>query len=34
MSGIVLGIPLVGTWIHWALFGGQFPGDIIIRACT
>ena len=30
MSGIVLGIPLVGTWIHWALFGGQFPGDIVI----
>jgi ubiquinol-cytochrome c reductase cytochrome b subunit len=30
MSGIVLGIPIVGTWIHWALFGGQFPGDIII----
>ncbi|WLP90362.1 cytochrome bc complex cytochrome b subunit [Gordonia sp. NB41Y] len=30
MSGIVLGIPLVGTWIHWALFGGQFPGEIII----
>ncbi|HEY9316240.1 cytochrome bc complex cytochrome b subunit [Williamsia sp.] len=30
MSGIVLGIPVVGTWIHWALFGGQFPGDIII----
>ena len=30
MSGIVLGIPLVGTWIHWALFGGDFPGEIII----
>lgn len=32
MSGIVLGIPpVVGTWIHWALFGGDFPpGDIII----
>ncbi|MGV9710241.1 cytochrome bc1 complex cytochrome b subunit [Gordonia sp. NPDC003424] len=30
MSGIVLGIPLIGTWLHWALFGGQFPGDIII----
>jgi ubiquinol-cytochrome c reductase cytochrome b subunit len=30
MSGIVLGIPIVGTWIHWALFGGQFPGEIII----
>ncbi|NLG47010.1 cytochrome bc complex cytochrome b subunit [Gordonia sp. (in: high G+C Gram-positive bacteria)] len=30
MSGIVLGIPLVGTWIQWALFSGEFPGDIII----
>ncbi|MBT0565304.1 cytochrome bc complex cytochrome b subunit [Williamsia sp. CHRR-6] len=30
MSGIVMGIPVVGTWIHWALFGGDFPGEIII----
>lgn len=30
MSGIVLGIPLIGTWIQWALFNGDFPGDIII----
>jgi ubiquinol-cytochrome c reductase cytochrome b subunit len=30
MSGIVLGIPVVGTWTHWALFGGDFPGEIII----
>ena len=30
MSGIVLGIPLVGTWVQWALFSGEFPGDIII----
>lgn len=30
MSGIVLSIPLVGTWIQWALFNGDFPGDIII----
>ncbi|WP_026918687.1 cytochrome b [Gordonia shandongensis] len=30
MSGIVMGIPLVGTWIHWALFNGDFPGDLII----
>ena len=30
MSGIVIGIPLIGTWVHWALFGGQFPGDIVI----
>ncbi|GAB2643797.1 ubiquinol-cytochrome c reductase cytochrome b subunit [Gordonia jinhuaensis] len=29
-SGIVLGIPIIGTWVHWALFGGDFPGDIII----
>lgn len=26
-----MGIPVVGTWMHWALFGGDFPpGDIII----
>ncbi|MCF8570817.1 cytochrome bc complex cytochrome b subunit [Gordonia sp. HY002] len=30
MSGIVLSIPLVGTWVQWALFNGDFPGDIII----
>ena len=29
-SGILLSIPLVGSWLHWALFGGEFPGDIII----
>jgi ubiquinol-cytochrome c reductase cytochrome b subunit len=29
-SSITLGIPLVGTWLHWALFGGDFPGDVII----
>ncbi len=29
-SGITMGIPVVGTWMHWALFGGDFPGDIII----
>jgi ubiquinol-cytochrome c reductase cytochrome b subunit len=29
-SSITLGIPVVGTWLHWALFGGDFPGDIII----
>ncbi|CAM3997255.1 cytochrome b [Smaragdicoccus niigatensis] len=30
MGGITLSIPVVGTWMHWALFGGDFPGDIII----
>ncbi|GAA4006592.1 ubiquinol-cytochrome c reductase cytochrome b subunit [Allokutzneria multivorans] len=29
-SGIVLSIPVIGTWIHWALFGGEFPGTEII----
>ncbi|CAM01006.1 menaquinol-cytochrome c reductase cytochrome b subunit precursor [Saccharopolyspora erythraea NRRL 2338] len=30
LSGIVLSIPLLGTWLHWALFGGEFPGMEII----
>ncbi|WP_190817463.1 cytochrome bc1 complex cytochrome b subunit [Saccharopolyspora pogona] len=30
LSGIVLSIPVLGTWIHWALFGGEFPGTEII----
>ncbi|MGV1086940.1 MAG: cytochrome b [Mycobacterium sp.] len=30
LSGITLGLPIIGTWMHWALFGGDFPGDIII----
>ncbi|MGV9674596.1 cytochrome bc1 complex cytochrome b subunit [Nocardia sp. NPDC003482] len=29
-SGITLGMPLIGTWLHWLMFGGDFPGDIII----
>ncbi|MBA0048440.1 cytochrome bc complex cytochrome b subunit [Mycobacteroides sp. LB1] len=29
-SSITLGIPLIGTWMHWALFGGDFPGNIFI----
>ncbi|MEV0034366.1 cytochrome b, partial [Nocardia sp. NPDC050793] len=29
-SGITLSIPVIGTWMHWALFGGDFPGDLII----
>jgi ubiquinol-cytochrome c reductase cytochrome b subunit len=29
-SGITMGVPVVGTWLHWALFGGDFPGQIII----
>jgi ubiquinol-cytochrome c reductase cytochrome b subunit len=30
LSGIVLSVPVMGTWLHWALFGGKFPGDEIV----
>ncbi|WP_027940810.1 cytochrome b [Amycolatopsis taiwanensis] len=30
LSGIVLSIPVIGTWLHWAIFGGEFPGDLIV----
>ncbi len=30
LSGITMGMPVIGTWLHWALFGGDFPGDILI----
>ncbi|GAA4839834.1 cytochrome bc1 complex cytochrome b subunit [Saccharopolyspora rosea] len=29
-SGILLSVPVVGTWLHWILFGGMFPGTVII----
>ncbi len=29
-SGITLSVPVIGTWTHWALFGGEFPGTEII----
>lgn len=29
-SGIVLGIPVVGSYLHFFLFGGPFPADIFI----
>lgn len=29
VQGIVLGIPVVGTWLSMLLFGGEFPGTII-----
>ncbi len=28
-EGIALGIPVVGTWLTFLLFGGEFPGQII-----
>jgi len=30
IDGMVKGIPLVGTWISFLLFGGEFPGDQIV----
>jgi len=30
MSGVILTIPVIGTWLHWLLFGGEFPGEIVI----
>ncbi|WP_063006972.1 cytochrome bc1 complex cytochrome b subunit [Nocardia kruczakiae] len=29
-AGITMGIPLIGTWLHWLMFGGDFPGTIIL----
>jgi ubiquinol-cytochrome c reductase cytochrome b subunit len=30
ISGYLLSIPLAGTWLHWMLFGGEFPGTEVI----
>ncbi|GAS89679.1 ubiquinol-cytochrome c reductase cytochrome b subunit, partial [Mycolicibacterium brisbanense] len=30
LSSITLGLPVIGTWLHWALFGGDFPGTVLI----
>lgn len=30
VDGLVRSIPLVGTWLEFFVFGGEFPGDIII----
>jgi ubiquinol-cytochrome c reductase cytochrome b subunit len=29
-SAFTLAVPVIGTWAHWALFGGEFPGTEII----
>ena len=29
VEGIALGIPLIGTWASWLLFGGEFPGTVL-----
>jgi len=30
MSGGVLSTPVIGTWLHWLIFGGEFPGNQVI----
>src|SRR5918998_2134212 len=30
ISAIIMSIPVIGTWTHWAIFGGEFPGELII----
>ncbi|WP_285591817.1 cytochrome bc complex cytochrome b subunit [Actinomycetospora sp. NBRC 106378] len=30
LSAIVMSIPVIGTWLQWAIMGGEFPGHIII----
>jgi len=30
LSSITLGLPVVGTWMHWALFGGDFGGHVLL----
>ena len=34
LSSITLGIPVIGTWLHWALFGGDFPCGGVGYQCT
>src|SRR5690606_18001640 len=30
VDGLVRSIPVVGTWLEFLVFGGEFPGDIIV----
>ncbi len=30
IDGMVKGFPIVGTWISYLLFGGEFPGTVIV----
>ncbi|HJC29228.1 MAG TPA: cytochrome bc complex cytochrome b subunit [Candidatus Dietzia intestinipullorum] len=29
-SGIIVSMPVIGTWLHWMIFGGDFPGELMI----
>ncbi len=30
VSAFIFSIPVIGTWTHWLVFGGDYPGDIVI----
>src|SRR5437763_6525343 len=30
MASIILTIPIVGTWVYFAVFGGDYPGEAIV----
>ena len=30
IAGMVQGIPFVGSWLEWLVFGGEFPGTAIV----
>ncbi len=34
LSSITLGMPVIGSWLHWALFGGDFPCGGVGDDCT
>jgi ubiquinol-cytochrome c reductase cytochrome b subunit len=34
LSSITLGMPVIGSWLHWALFGGDFPCGGLGYQCT
>jgi ubiquinol-cytochrome c reductase cytochrome b subunit len=30
ISGLILSVPVIGSWLHWMVFGGEFAGDLWI----
>ena len=30
MSAMIMAAPIIGTWLHWAIFGGDFPSDLML----
>ena len=34
VDGLIRSIPLIGTWAEFFVFGGEFPGDLIVPGST